>query len=421
MKPIRIVHFADFHLGVDTHGALDPETKLSGRVLDFLDSLDAMIDYAIEQDADLALFAGDAFHKHSPDPTLLREFGKRMVRLAEQCPVVLLVGNHDMSGVAEKASAVDVFSTLKVPNIIVGNNFQLHNIITKRGLIQVATVPYPLKNSLLTYDEKKRADSITILKNKVVAEVEKIAAEVSDDFPAVLLGHISVNSAVYGSERLMYIGEGAEIDIENLVSEVWDYVALGHIHYHQNLTEKIAVQESEVYIPPVVYAGSLDRVDFTEEHDAKGFVWVEIDDYGAKWEFVEIDARPFITLEIDVTDVDNQTTRIISKIDKSNLKDAVVRLEIYTGAGRAVSINRKRIIDALEKAGVFYIHTITVKEESTLRSRLDESVQLTAMSHFDMLRTYFQTIETPKKEMEELLKLGLDIMEEVNGEYNKSI
>ena len=140
-EPLRVIHFADFHLGVDTHGPKDPETSLNGRILDFLDSLDALIDFACDEDVDLVIFAGDAFHKHSPEPTLLDLFAGRIVKLAGQCPVVLLVGNHDVPGNIDKSSALDIFDTLNVTNVIVGMNYEVHKVQTKRGMVQEGDLP----------------------------------------------------------------------------------------------------------------------------------------------------------------------------------------------------------------------------------------------------------------------------------------
>lgn len=406
---IKIIHFADFHLGVDTHGPQDPETKLNGRVLDFLDSLDALVDYAIDNEADLVLFAGDAFHKHSPDPTLFREFGDRIVRLAEHCPIVLLVGNHDMPGMLEKASAIDVFSTLRVPNVYVGYDYRIHDIDTKHGSIQIATVPYPLRNQFLNMAEKKDPNSKGILQRKFSKMITTLAGEINDESPAILLGHFTVNSAVYGSETGMSAGDDAEVMVETLVNEAWDYVALGHLHLHQDLGTKDF---------PIVYAGSLDKVDFSEENDPKGFIWIEIDEKGTRWEQIGIDSRPFVTLEMDVSGEENHTKTIISKIKKHDLKDAVVRILIETEEGSTETINRKRIYEVLDNAGVNYVYNVIIKEKPSTRSRLDEGVDLTAMSHPQMLKTYFQTIGTPKNEIKELMSLAKDIMEEVNADQS---
>ncbi|HBY46973.1 MAG TPA: nuclease SbcCD subunit D, partial [Chloroflexi bacterium] len=69
---MRLIHFSDLHLGVDNHGALDPETGLSTRVLDFLRVFDLILDRAIADRVDAVLFTGDAFKNRDPSPTLQR-------------------------------------------------------------------------------------------------------------------------------------------------------------------------------------------------------------------------------------------------------------------------------------------------------------------------------------------------------------
>ena len=79
--PIRMLHFADVHIGMENYGRIDPTTGTSTRVRDFLDRLDEVIDYAIEHEADLAVFAGDAFKDRNPEPT--QQTG---IRPAHQAP-----------------------------------------------------------------------------------------------------------------------------------------------------------------------------------------------------------------------------------------------------------------------------------------------------------------------------------------------
>jgi exonuclease SbcD len=239
--------------------------------------------------------------------------------------------------------------------------------------------------------------------------ITTLAGEINDGLPAILLGHFTVSSAIYGSETGMSAGDDAEVMVETLVNEAWDYVALGHLHLHQDMGTKDF---------PIVYAGSLDKVDFSEENDPKGFIWIEIDENGTRWEQIGIDSRPFVTLEMDVSGEENHTKTIISKIKKHDLKDAVVRVLIETEEGSTETINRKRIYEVLDNAGVNYVYNVIIKEKPSTRSRLDESVDLTAMSHPQMLKTYFQTIGTPKSEIKELMSLAKDIMEEVNADQS---
>ena len=111
--PIRILHFADLHIGMENYGRMDPDTGLNGRVQDFLDRLDTVVTYAQEHDADLVLFAGDAFRTRSPSTTHQREFAHRIRQLSDAgIPVVLLVGNHDVPVMSQRASSIEIFGTL---------------------------------------------------------------------------------------------------------------------------------------------------------------------------------------------------------------------------------------------------------------------------------------------------------------------
>ena len=78
---MKILHFADLHLGVESYGRVDPTTGLSSRFLDFLSALDKVVNYAIENRIDLVLFCGDAYKSREPSQTQQREFAKRINRL----------------------------------------------------------------------------------------------------------------------------------------------------------------------------------------------------------------------------------------------------------------------------------------------------------------------------------------------------
>ena len=54
---MKILHFADAHIDIANYGRRDPESGLPLRVLDFLKSLDTIVDTAIEERVDLVLFA----------------------------------------------------------------------------------------------------------------------------------------------------------------------------------------------------------------------------------------------------------------------------------------------------------------------------------------------------------------------------
>src|SRR5512136_1396564 len=115
---LRILHFADAHIDMANYGRHDPVTGLPLRVLDFLKSLDTIVDTAVNERVDLVIFAGDAYKDRSPAPTFQREWGRRIMRLSRAgIPTILLVGNHDLSPAQGRAHALQEYDTLEVPHI----------------------------------------------------------------------------------------------------------------------------------------------------------------------------------------------------------------------------------------------------------------------------------------------------------------
>ncbi len=105
------------------------------------------------------------------------------------------------------------------------------------------------------------------LEIKVVEKIDEMESALDGVSPAILTAHLTVSGAVWGSERQVMIGRDTTVKLAAFTSGAWDYVALGHIHKHQNVNAG--------NYPGVVYSGSLERIDFGEEREAKGFCWIE--------------------------------------------------------------------------------------------------------------------------------------------------
>src|SRR5438105_2059967 len=157
--PIRLLHFADLHVGMENYGKLDPQTGISSRIRDFLDRLDEIVDFALAHEADLVVFAGDAFKTRDPDPTQQREFARRIKKLADRVPVFMLVGNHDIPGIAARATSIDIFRTLEVSNITVGRNIGSQVVQTRRGPVFLGWVPFPVRGRLIAQEDHRGASA----------------------------------------------------------------------------------------------------------------------------------------------------------------------------------------------------------------------------------------------------------------------
>jgi exonuclease SbcD len=405
-EPIRVLHFADLHIGMENYGHIDPATGVNERVLDFIRRLIEIVDYALKHEADVVIFAGDAFKTRDPNPTYLREFGKQMMRLSRAgVQTVMLVGNHDMPLMDKRANSIDVFRTLDVPNVIVGTREDLHRIGTKHGELQLATVPWPLRSRLLQMDEKFHRMSVEQLDRElekiVEEEISRLAERADPRLPTILTGHFTVNGAVFGSERGVMLGRDAVISLAALSHRVWDYVALGHIHKHQSL--------NGANYPPIVYAGSLERIDFGEEREAKGFCWVELRRGTTTWQFVPMQVRQFVTIDVDAThDGDTPTSAVLREINRHDIKDAVVRVRVKLNASQETHFKPKEIDQALADAK--FIAGIGRDIQRDVRSRIGiENPE--AKTPLELLDAYFISKNVSRERSAALLELAKTIVE----------
>ncbi len=384
-EPIRVLHFADIHVGMENYGKTDAETGLSSRVRDFLRRMDEMIDFARENDVDLTIFAGDAFKTRSPNPTYQREFAHRVRDLTALAPLVMLIGNHDVPPTLLKASSVEIYDTLAVPNVWVADQYELRTIRTKRGDVAVGAAPYPLRSRIL--DGMKTAgltiaETDQMLQRELTALLDQLAdaADQQGDMPRILTGHLTVSGAVWGSERGIMLGRDVQVLPSSVADDRWDYVALGHIHKHQNLT---AGREG---LPPVVYSGSLERIDFGEENDPKGFCWVELERKQTKWKFHRLNARPFVTIRADLRQSADPTREAVDEIEAYDLKGAVVRVILDLTPETEAKLNEGILRDALLRGGAAYIAGIRREVEQTARARLGASPE--GLTDTELLERY---------------------------------
>jgi len=405
MTPIRILHLADVHIGMENYGRIDPATGLNGRVMDFLRRLTDVVDYALAHEIDLVLFAGDAYKNRDPNSTYRREFARRIKRLADAgLPVVLLVGNHDLPSQERRASSIDIFRTLEVPNVVVGNRDQLHLITTRRGEpIQVATVPYPVRQRLLARDEykDKTIAELDVLVQQLVSEnIRALADQVDSSLPAVLCGHFSVSDAKYGSERSVMLGRDVVVLKSVLADPAWDYVALGHIHRHQALNEG--------HHPPIVYCGSLERIDFGEERESKGFVVANVSRGDTQWEFVPMAARRFLTIRSDVREKTDPLATLLDSIAQHDVSDAVVRVSVQALAEQEGLLRDAEIRQALSQA--YYVASVSKEIERAYRQRLGGEAP-EELTPAELLARYLESKNTPPERVRTILRHAEEIFQ----------
>lgn len=343
---IRFVHVADVHIGMDNYGRINPATGLSTRLEDFLSTLDEAVDRAIEERVDLFVVAGDIYKTRDPTPTHQREFARRVRKLTQaDIRVLLVAGNHDLPLSPSRATAIDIFSALDVTGVTVARIISSFRIETRSGPVQILALPW-MTRSIVLADEQHKGATIEDLNRRMIEmatdRLMKLGEATDPTLPTMLVAHAHVFGAKSGAERMLNVGRDPILPIQSLNVPNIGFVAMGHIHRHQALISTD---------PAVVYPGSINRVDFGEEEEDKGFILGELHPGRCEWRFVPVHARPFLTIEVTVDD-DAPTESVIRAIRKQadRVPDAVVRVELTTSRAASLLVKEDAIRAELKPA-----------------------------------------------------------------------
>jgi exonuclease SbcD len=417
----RLLHLADLHLGVENFGAIDPRRGLHTRLLDYLDRLDEAIQVGLDADIDACLIVGDIYKNRSPNPTVQREFAHRLKRLVEAgIPVIMLVGNHDISPAQGRAHSIEIFSALSLSGVHVYDRPERVTIATRSGPFQLIAVPWVTRHNLMAREELAGL-GFQQIEDEVRRRLEDILtrriSELDPTVPTVLAFHGSVDGAKLGSERQMTLGQDLALPRSVLGQAPVDYVALGHIHKHQMLGS----------YPAMVYPGSIERLDFGERADPKGCVVVDLLRERTSWYFAELRARPLVELRADLRGVANAEAQIAALIAAHDLTDAVVRAEFDITVSQAAELREEPIRLRLREAGTYHIAAVTLHVDRPARVRLPDAAGLISgdASPLKVLEQYLLTREVsggPEAEREavqrrsDLLAAAQELINDGSGE-----
>jgi DNA repair protein SbcD/Mre11 len=376
---MKLLHTADIHLGMENYGRFDSETGLHSRMLDFLRALDVIVDRAVSEKVEVFLFSGDAFKTRDPTQTQQREFAKRIKKVTDAgIPVVMLVGNHDTPNSHGKANALDIYSVLKLEGVHVIRELEKINV----GVLQIVGLPWLSKQDF----------------EGIAGKIKYLIEGLDQSKPAVAMIHGSVEGATYGGWKEVTLGHDMSVAKEWFDNSKLQYVALGHIHKMQ------VIPGTKI---PMVYSGSIERIDFGESGEDKGFRLINIDKTGGKWktshEHVSTNPRPLITVKAIIKEGMNPTEEILRAIGKVNIRGAVVKVvvNIEVGADAAFDISKIRV--ALNEA--WHVVGISKNIERSTRDNLGSDA-VSELSPKQALEKYFVAKSFSPIRSDHLMKLA---------------
>ena len=245
----------------------------------------------------------------------------------------------------------------------------------------------------------------TILVEKAEEILRQFATQIDPALPAILTVHGSVANAVLSSEQsIMMVGHDPIIPLSALTNPAWDYVALGHIHRHQDLHQGAQ--------PPVVYAGSVERIDFGEEREDKGFVWAQVDKGHTTYEFIPGPARRFVTLRLD-TQQGDPLQLLDQALAERDIKDAVVRVILTVAPEHSDLIDERQIRERLREA---YLLAGIIKEEIKAPARSRDSELTEVLGPLQAVERYIFSHPEYTERRQALLERAQLLLQELQEE-----
>ena len=256
-RPLRIAHLADTHLGYSAYGKTDPESGRNQRAVDIEQSFAAAIDSILTRDVDLVLHAGDVFHHTRPSWTTLSHFVRQMRRLERAgIPAVVIAGNHDTPRLRSTGSVYGLLG-LALPE----TRFHFGYEPGEERFEDLGLLVHCVPHGALTNPDPPFLLAESGMRNVVVAHGR-------------VAGYSKPDRREPGEEELR----------GNILDTGFDYIALGHEH----LRGQAALN--------AWFSGSTERTSWGDQAATPGYAVVTLEGRTPRVEFVDVLARPMLTL-----------------------------------------------------------------------------------------------------------------------------
>ena len=252
---MKYIHLSDLHLGkrVNEFSMLEEQEAILDQILDIMDM----------ETPDGVLIAGDIYDKSVPPAEAVMLFDNFLAKLSEKALQVFIIsGNHDSPERIAFGSRIMDASGIHFSPVY---NGKITPFVMKDayGTVNVYMLPFIKPAHVRRYFEEEEIVTYTDAVRTAVT-----AMNVDSSVRNVLLTHQFVTGAFRCDSEEKSVGGTDNVEAD--VFEVFDYVALGHIHTAQKCcSEKIR------------YCGTPLKYSFSEMRDVKSLTVVELGEWGS--------------------------------------------------------------------------------------------------------------------------------------------
>lgn len=308
----RLALTADLH--VDQYGTRrDPVSGLNVREQDALNTLRWVGEHARGFEAEALIVAGDYVEaKANPRSGRVTRIAAALAHGPDR--QIHLPGNHDiaeggLSIVDDLATRAPGWTGHTAPGFeLVGTTGVVVIPFLSTAWARTIDTPVRLDDELVAPSTMTDAQVYRWLSGEylALARGQFVAAEQAGARDVVLVGHQQLSGGRMTDTQQAFLGDlDLVVDAGALAAIGFVAVVFGHVHRAQTIIDDPAC--------PVLFSGSIERVDFAEQDERKSFVVLEVEGGRAKVERIPTPARHMVTVSGD------------GSFNEAAVEDAIVR------------------------------------------------------------------------------------------------
>lgn len=252
---MKFIHLSDLHIGRRVYGfsMLEDQAHILREILRAVE----------DEKPDGVLIAGDVYDKSVPSAEAVQALDEFLTGLRDCCGQVFVIsGNHDSPERIAFGSRLMAGSGVHMAPVYDGGVGAL-TLEDAHGPVNVYMLPY-LRPGMVR--QELRDETVETYTDAYRAAIA--AMRVDPKERNVLIAHAFVTGAERSESEEISVGGADNVDVG--VFDVFDYVALGHLHRPQNVGSE-----------RVRYCGTPLKYDFSEASHEKSVTVVELGQKGA--------------------------------------------------------------------------------------------------------------------------------------------
>ena len=333
---MRFAHISDLHIGkrFNEFSLYEDQEYILGKIINIID----------ENSVEGLIIAGDVYDKSVPSGEAVTLLDNFLVAIAKRrIPVFMISGNHDSGERLAFGGRLLDASGIYISPVYNGEAYHV-TLDDKFGKINIYMLPFIKPSNVKRYYENE-INSYTDAIKTVIDSMN-----INENERNILITHQFVTGATRSESEDISVGGSDNVDAS--VMEMFDYVALGHIHKPQTCGKDY-----------IRYSGTPLKYSFSEAGDKKSVTIIELNEKNN----LKIDTVPLIPLR-DVVELRGTYEELTERsfYEGTTYRDDYVRITLT---------NEEDVVDAISKLRLIYKNLARLDYDNK-RTRENQSIEM---------------------------------------------